>query len=97
MKVELTALRIKLGNETIELSIEEAKALYLQLHTLFGERVITCPQSPVVINQPPWFPTYPPLSPQWIETPKTGDPLPEFPIITCQARAWSGSNNGGVQ
>ena len=89
MKVELTALRIKVGEATLEISIQEAKALYRQLHDLFGERLMSCPNSPVVINTPTWFPPRPPLSPQWITAPRTGDPLPAFPTITCQARAWN--------
>ena len=92
MKVELTALRVKVGETSIEMSIQEAKMLYRQLHDLFGERITSCPNSPVVINTPPWFPYKPLASPQWIETPRTGDPLPAFPTITCQARSWSGDN-----
>ena len=94
-KIELTALKINTGKETIELTIAEAKALYRQLHELFGERVIRMPAAPVVINQPPWWPDYPklPSAPQWIETPRTGDPLPAFPTITCQARLYESASN----
>lgn len=92
-KIELTALKINTGKVTIELTIEEAKTLYRQLHELFGERVIHMPASPVVINQPPWFPMYPSPTPQWIDTPRTEDPLPPFPTITCQARLYEAGSN----
>lgn len=90
-KIELTALKINTGKETIELTIGEAKALYRQLHELFGERVITMPSAPVVIKQPPWYP-YPSPEPVWIDSPRVGDPLPPFPTITCQARLYTVSS-----
>ena len=84
MKIELTAIEITTEGGKAKLTIEEAKALYRQLHELFGEKVFTIPSAPIVIER---WPTYPqvPWGPPW--GPTTGDPLPQtFPTITCQGR-----------
>src|ERR1035437_9602606 len=60
-KVELTGLKIKTKDGVFELSIEEAKQLYLQLHELFGEKVIHMPSAPIIIERFPQWPIYPPL------------------------------------
>jgi len=83
MKVELTGIEIETESGKTKLTIEEAKALYRQLHELFGEKVITIPAAPIVIER---WPTYPVL-PQVTWGPSTHDPLPPtFPTITCQGR-----------
>jgi len=83
MKIELTAIEITTESGKTKLTIEEAKALYRQLHEMFGEKVITIPSAPIVIERWPTYPTYPQVT--WEAT--TGDPLPQtFPTITCQGR-----------
>jgi len=81
MKVEITGLKIKLESGEVEISVEEAKALYKQLHELFGEKVITIPSAPIIIEKEPWWPYYPTVT--WQST--TPDPNPQrYPIITCR-------------
>ena len=83
MKIELTAIEITTEGGKAKLTIEEAKALYRQLHEMFGEKVITIPSTPIVIERWPTWPVYPQVP--W--GPTAGDPLPQtFPTITCQGR-----------
>ena len=76
MKAELTAIEITLaprcaGTENlsrvsrdgkVRLTIEEAKALYRQLHDLFGEKVVTIHSEPIVIERWPTNPNYPQIT-----------------------------------
>lgn len=97
-KVELTGFTIKTEDGSLRLTIEEAKALYDQLHSLFGEKIVYVPSAPIVIEQPPWWPNipvtpyippptidpnpYPPYSPTTIPS----DP-PHWPTIICHGNA----------
>ena len=83
MKVELTAIEITTESGKTQLTIDEAKELYRQLHELFGEKVITIPSAPVVVERWPTWPVYP----QIIWTTSTVDPLPQtYPTIICQGK-----------
>ncbi len=61
MKIELTAIEITTESGKTRFTIDEAKALYRQLHELFGEKVIMIPSTPIVIERGPWWPVYPTL------------------------------------
>lgn len=84
MKVELTALEIKTEKEKIKITIEEAKALYRQLHELFGEKVIQIPSAQVIIDRGPWWPTYPPTIYFTATSPQL-PPRESSVTITCHA------------
>ena len=88
MKVELTALEIQTESGKTRLTIDEAKALYRQLNELFGEKVITIPSTPIIIERGPWWPVYPTPYPIW--TSPTPERLPRYPTITCQGNSIEG-------
>jgi len=75
MKVELTNIGIATKQGKFELTIDEAKELYNQLHELFGKK----PPSKIIIEKDTW--------PWWI-TPYSPCPVPPYPthpLITWQS------------
>ena len=88
MKVKLTAIEVTTESGKTRLTIEEAKVLYRQLHELFGEKVVTIPSAPIVIERGPWWPVYPTPTPIWTSRPV--EPLPQYPTITCQGNTVEG-------
>lgn len=82
MKVELTAIEITTEQGMTKLTIDEAKELYRQLHELFGEKAITIPSTPIIVERWPTWPVYPQIP--WTST---DDPLqPPRPMITYQGK-----------
>ena len=70
--IQVTHLILKINGKEEKLTLEEAKALYDELHKWFGTIPIIYPTYPTLPSYP--IVTYHPL---------TGDPLPEQPTITC--------------
>ncbi len=60
LKLTKIALETKDGKQ-VELTIEEAKELHDQLHTLFGEKTTYIPSAPIVIERDRWHPPYQPF------------------------------------
>ena len=58
LKLTKISLETKDGKQ-VELTIEEAKELHDQLHTLFGEKTTYIPSTPIVIERDRWHPPYP--------------------------------------
>ena len=80
-KVEVTNIRLRIGEGAqayvLELTGEQARALYAELQKLYGSSWV--PTQPTYVPWYPGNPGYPYYSP-WT----TGDPLPPNPIVTCQ-------------
>lgn len=56
MLVEIEKIKIRIGDKTISLSVEEAQALRDQLNHLLGEnRATWIPSLPIII-EPPYYP-----------------------------------------
>lgn len=70
--IMIEKLTINTGEQVIELSLEEAKALHRELEMLFGDKQTTFPYVPYVPSLPttPWnpLPVYPTVT--WYEQPK---------------------------
>ena len=93
--MQILKLKIKLeSGQEVELTLEEARNLFLQLGELFSngndnEDIIPFVPTPFPIIPAIPMPTYPapetpywqPFYPQW---PSTPCPQPTYPIITCQ-------------
>jgi hypothetical protein len=73
-KVRLTGLGIEVKSGKLDLTIDEARELYQQLHKLFGER------SEKIIYVDRWHYNYPPY---WTQTLPDYRPV-AYPLITCQ-------------
>jgi len=56
---KLAKLTIETKAGPIELDLDEARELYVQLEELFSEKVKYIPSPPLVIEKPPWQPSYP--------------------------------------
>lgn len=69
LKLTKIALETKDGKQ-VELTIEEAKELHDQLHTLFGEKTTFIPSTPIVIERDRWNPPY---RPYWYDVTCTAD------------------------
>ncbi|MEW8119891.1 MAG: hypothetical protein AB2792_22240 [Candidatus Thiodiazotropha sp.] len=63
VKLSKIILDTKDGKQ-VELTLEEAKELHDQLHTLFGEKTTFIPSTPIVIERDRWNP----LRPYWYDT-----------------------------
>ena len=61
-KLKLTKLSLETKDgKQVELSIDEARELHEQLHSLFGEKTTTyIPSAPVIIERDQWRPPYQP-------------------------------------
>jgi hypothetical protein len=68
------------GGRDVELTINEARDLYMQLAELFAPRLM--PTQPVVIDRYP--PAWAPYQPFWISSPSADYPQ-NLPYVTCQA------------
>ena len=79
--IAITRLHILIGDGAtaiqLELTAEQARALYAELSKLYGSSWV--PTQPTYVPWYPGNPGYPYYSP-WT----TGDPLPPNPIVTCQ-------------
>jgi len=61
-KLKLTKISLETKDgKTVELSMDEAKELHAQLHTLFGEKTTILPSTPIVIERDRWHPPYRPF------------------------------------
>jgi hypothetical protein len=60
-KLKLTKIKLetKDGKE-VELSMDEAKELHDQLHTLFGDKAAYIPSMPIIIERDRWLRPYQP-------------------------------------
>ena len=82
-KVKVAAIQIQYPDgEVKQVSVDDAKELYRQLHDLFGEKVVYQPSVPVIIERERW----PRWTPYWTDTTQpvidiTGPP--ERPTIWC--------------
>ena len=98
MKVEINGLTVENGTGKVELTFEEARALYGKLKELFGSEGAA---NPPVLDKWPAFPAWPPgtplvpcpaYPPVVVPDPddrRTRDPFPGFPgfpIVTCRTR-----------
>ena len=59
-KVEISKVSVKIGEQAIELTLEQAKELRDILNDTFGEKVVVRPYSPIIIDRP-----YPYVYPHW--------------------------------
>ena len=53
-KVKIAKIILETKDGKVELSMDEAKDLYDQLHTLFGSKTTYFPSNPVVIDRDRW-------------------------------------------
>ena len=85
-KLKLTKICLETKNgENIDLGLDEAKDLYDQLHSLFGETKVYIPSAPVVIDRDWWNPSYRQF---WSDTTANN---PSHPIdVQCSVKADSG-------
>ncbi len=61
-KLKLTKIAIETKDgKQVELTLEEAKELHDQLHTLFGKKATYIPSTPIVIERDRWHPPYRPF------------------------------------
>ena len=52
-KAQIKSMTLETEHNTVDLSIDEAKELYRQLHELFGQRVTIMPERPVYVERWP--------------------------------------------
>lgn len=86
LKLTKIALETKDG-KTVELTIDEAKELHEQLHSLFGEKTTYIPSSPIVIERDRWYPPYPPT---WYGTGSMTSPQFDGLDVQCRVTGDSG-------
>lgn len=66
MKIKVISLNIKIGKTEVEMSMEDAQRLFLELKDIFGQSS----QWPIIINpviyrEIPYYPNYPTTQP-WV-------------------------------
>lgn len=82
-KVEISKINIKIGDKSIELSLEEAQELRQILDETFGQKTVFYPSAPIIIERPYIRPR------QWWEGPTVTWTTGDSAVITLSTAGTS--------